>query len=334
MDSLTHIVLGACIGEAIAGKSLGKKALLIGAVAQSLPDCDIATSFFMPVANDLLAHRGFTHSLLFVLLVTPLLCLPLRMWLKNTKTGAPIAIGILVILIATELLTHLLIDCFTAYGTGLFEPFSHYRVSFNAIYVADPVFTVVPLVVTVLLVFKPLKWAKRRSVAKVSILFCSCYLLWALTAKAIVERSLGNAGKTIHITTPTPLNTLLWYVVSRNDSGFAAGYCSVLESRNPISYHFVRRNDSLLARYSGREDIAVLKRFSRQWYNIERHNGTNYFCIPLFGEIAVGMTDTPRMAFYYDLDHPEHNKSIIQRGRIEGWDKQKLVLFLRHMWGR
>lgn len=73
MDTVTHIVLGACIGEAIAGKHLGKKALFIGALAQSLPDIDFITSFWMGTAENLLAHRGLTHSFLFLLVITPLL---------------------------------------------------------------------------------------------------------------------------------------------------------------------------------------------------------------------------------------------------------------------
>jgi inner membrane protein len=45
MDSLTHIVTGACIGELFLGKQLGKKAMLWGAITQSLPDIDFVTSF-------------------------------------------------------------------------------------------------------------------------------------------------------------------------------------------------------------------------------------------------------------------------------------------------
>src|SRR5579871_1525867 len=73
MDTLTHIVLGACIGEAIAGKQLGKKALFLGAFAQSIPDLDFVASFWLPTSSDLLAHRGFTHSFLFLIIVSPFL---------------------------------------------------------------------------------------------------------------------------------------------------------------------------------------------------------------------------------------------------------------------
>ena len=60
MDSLTHIVLGACIGEAVAGKKLGKKAMLLGAIAQSVPDIDFVTTFWLSDSKDIVAHRGIT----------------------------------------------------------------------------------------------------------------------------------------------------------------------------------------------------------------------------------------------------------------------------------
>jgi inner membrane protein len=51
MDSITHIALGACMGEAFAGKKLGHKALIWGAVAQSFPDIDFITSFWMDTSS-------------------------------------------------------------------------------------------------------------------------------------------------------------------------------------------------------------------------------------------------------------------------------------------
>src|SRR5262245_6612882 len=124
MDSLTHTVLGACIGEAIAGKKIGKKAMLWGALANNLPDIDVVTSLWMNHADSLLAHRGFTHSILFALLISPLLAfcftrysrlaLTFKDWLLIFGTGA---------------FSHILMDAMTSYGTGWFEPFSHRRVS-------------------------------------------------------------------------------------------------------------------------------------------------------------------------------------------------------------
>src|SRR5688572_21514063 len=76
MDTITHLALGACIGETLLGKKAGKRALLWGAMAQSVPDIDFIAGFFLDPASNLLFHRGFTHSFLFVFLITPVLSYP------------------------------------------------------------------------------------------------------------------------------------------------------------------------------------------------------------------------------------------------------------------
>ncbi len=46
--------------------------MLYGAIAASLPDIDFIAAFWMNTTDDLLAHRGFTHS--FCLLYWQLYC--------------------------------------------------------------------------------------------------------------------------------------------------------------------------------------------------------------------------------------------------------------------
>src|SRR5450759_1887192 len=80
MDSLTHLALGACMGEAFAGRTLGKKAMLWGALAQSIPDIDFIASFWLDTSSNLLAHRGFTHSFVFCAILTPFFALLAERW--------------------------------------------------------------------------------------------------------------------------------------------------------------------------------------------------------------------------------------------------------------
>src|SRR4029077_3878257 len=80
MDSLTHIALGACMGEAFAGKTVGRKAMLWGALAQSIPDIDFLAPLWMHTTSNLLAHRGFTHSLLFCTVIAPLFTFFAERW--------------------------------------------------------------------------------------------------------------------------------------------------------------------------------------------------------------------------------------------------------------
>jgi len=73
MDSLTQLALGAAVGEAVAGKKLGNKAMLWGAVAGTIPDLDVFTGFWMNDIESMAFHRGITHSILFAV-VFPLIC--------------------------------------------------------------------------------------------------------------------------------------------------------------------------------------------------------------------------------------------------------------------
>ena len=41
MDSLSQLVLGAAVGEAVLGRKLGNKAILWGAIGGTIPDLDV-----------------------------------------------------------------------------------------------------------------------------------------------------------------------------------------------------------------------------------------------------------------------------------------------------
>ena len=44
--------------------------MFLGALAQSIPDLDFIAAFWKDTASNLLAHRGFTHSILFAIMAT------------------------------------------------------------------------------------------------------------------------------------------------------------------------------------------------------------------------------------------------------------------------
>jgi inner membrane protein len=136
LDSLTHIVLGACIGEAFAGRKLGRKAMLWGALTQSIPDIDFIAGAWLDTSENLLAHRGFTHSVLFAIIIVPLLALLAERWHRPHN----ISMKRWLLFLGTEIFVHLFLDGFNAYGIGWLEPFSHERFALNTIFVADPFF--------------------------------------------------------------------------------------------------------------------------------------------------------------------------------------------------
>ncbi|MDE3253295.1 MAG: metal-dependent hydrolase, partial [Bacteroidota bacterium] len=212
MDSLTHIVLGACIGEAFFEKGFGKKAMLWGALAQSIPDIDFIGSFWMSTPESLLAHRGFTHSLLFALLMIPLFSLTAA----RVHRTQSIAFRTWVIFFGTEIFLHLFLDGFNNYGVGWFEPFSHLRFSFNTLYVADPFFSIWAGIGFCMLLILHKQHPKRTFWWKFGVLIPMLYLGYCTVNKISIDKKVKKIFARQHIphalyfTSPAPLQNWVW----------------------------------------------------------------------------------------------------------------------------
>src|SRR6187431_3153096 len=105
-----------------------------GALANNIPDIDVLTSLWMSQADSLLAHRGFTHSILFGLLISPLLAY----FLSRRYPNKNMHFKEWLLIFSSGIFVHLFIDALTSYGTAWYEPFSHMRVTMNVLFVADP----------------------------------------------------------------------------------------------------------------------------------------------------------------------------------------------------
>jgi len=67
MDSITQITLGAAVAEVVAGKKIGNRAILWGAIAGTIPDLDIVANLWMDDIDALAFHRGISHSFVFAI---------------------------------------------------------------------------------------------------------------------------------------------------------------------------------------------------------------------------------------------------------------------------
>lgn len=335
MDSLTHIALGACIGEAFFGRVIGKKAMLWGALAQSVPDIDFVAAFWMSPAEYLLAHRGFTHSLIFILIVTPFLSLLAERWHRPHN----ISIRRWMLFFVLQLILHVFIDAFNNYGVGWFEPFSHQRISFNAIYVADPFFSIWPGIACVaLLCLKKLN-PQRKKWWRMGLGFSSLYLVYCLFNKASINTDVKDIlqkqqiSYTRYFTTPAPLQNWLWYVVAGNDSGYHVGFRSVFDRKKEIVFQYFPRNDSMLQAFSGRQDVQQLIRFSQQFYTVQQWKDTLVFNDLRFGQVIGWQYPSQKFAFHYFLQYPTQNTLVVQRGRFQGWHWQTIASLFKRIQG-
>ena len=335
MDSITHIVIGACIGEAFFQKGFGKKAMLWGALAQSIPDIDFISSFWLNTTGGLLAHRGFTHSILFALLIIPVFALTA----KKIHRPHNIAFKKWLLFFAAEVFLHLFIDGFNNYGIGWFEPFSHVRISFNTIYVADPFFSVWAGIAFIMLVILSSNSPKRKFWWKFGVFLPFIYLGYCSVNKIKINQDVKSVFATQHIpheryfTTPAPFQNWLWYVVAGNDSGYYVGYRSLFDSKKQIQFQYFPRNDSLLKPVADQEDLQKLIRFSKQFYTVEKWNDTLVFNDLRFGQIIGWQNPKEKFVFHYYLQLPENNKLVVQRGRFEKWDWNAVEAFWRRIKG-
>jgi inner membrane protein len=85
LDSISQVVLGAAVGEAVLGKKIGNRAMLWGAVAGTIPDLDVIGNLFMSEIDSLAFHRGISHSLFFAVLFSFIMASYTR-WLYSSGT--------------------------------------------------------------------------------------------------------------------------------------------------------------------------------------------------------------------------------------------------------
>lgn len=322
MDTLTHITLGACIGELLATKRIGKKALVFGALAQSVPDFDFVFAFWLEPSSNVLAHRGFTHSFLFVLLVAPIFAWAAQRGWGNTQTTFKYWLTFFGI----QIFVHSVLDAFNAYGTAWFEPFSHVRISFHTLFVADPLFSISLGAATLLLIFTSPENKKRVYWAAGGILLSTIYLGYAFSNKYRIEKEVSDSlieqriDTNHYIATPTPFNNFLWYVVANSDSGSFVGYRSVFDKQRKIDFQFFPRQDSLLNLTNNQEEVNRLKQFSQGYYTVELKGDTLIFNDLRFGQMIGWQQPKAGFVFHYYLQPKLDNHLVLQRGRFANWD--------------
>ncbi|XOV68042.1 MAG: metal-dependent hydrolase [Fluviicola sp.] len=231
MDSLTQVVLGAAVGEAVLGKKVGNRAMAWGAVAGTIPDLDVYVRFFTDPMTATEMHRGFSHSIVFSVLMAAVLgylvwkqarltliaflaILAIYPVLRGSGiTFSLIALGLfggLSFLIwrrgeselkATQwdwsklffwtLITHPLLDAHTTWGTQLFWPFE-YRVAYQNIFVVDPLYTLPFLVFTLIALFMKRTNPKRAKFNRIGLIVSSGYMALSIILKAFTYNSFQN----------------------------------------------------------------------------------------------------------------------------------------------
>jgi membrane-bound metal-dependent hydrolase YbcI (DUF457 family) len=152
MDTITHGIVGALIGKGFFSERNGRVATFAATVGAMFPDVDVVQEIF---SSDPLAivkyHRAITHSfvalpffaaLLAWLTVAGIAFAKKRWGLRDWE--AP-SWGILFIIYAIAIASHIFLDAMTSFGTRIWYPLSQQRVAWDLLFIIDFCFTAIAL---------------------------------------------------------------------------------------------------------------------------------------------------------------------------------------------
>ncbi len=305
MDSLTQATLGAAVAEAFLGKKIGRKAAVFGAIGGTIPDLDVLLTPFFTELQKVSIHRGYSHSILFCVLGAFLFAylLSRSKWAKEISYKQWWGVSFLV------LLTHVLLDTFTSYGTQLFLPFTDWRVGFDSISIIDPFYSL-PLLFGLIgsvYFYKPEDKKRSRS-NRIGLVVSSLYLLFTLGNKQYMEQvfheqlTFNNIAAQQLLTVPVGLASTSWYGVGKDRTNLYIGKYNALK-KNKIEFHSFPINEHLL---DGLDHQLVdrMKWFAKGFYTVAEKDGKirvyNMQC-DMQGVRTYGDYRAPT-AFYYEIE--------------------------------
>lgn len=332
MDSLTQIVLGAAVGEAVLGKKVGNKAMLYGAIAGTIPDLDVIARYFVDTVTATEWHRGFSHSILFSVLFAPLF--GWVVWKIHNRSEATWRDWGW--LFFWGLFTHPVLDAFTTWGTQLFWPFD-VRLALQNVFVIDPLYTLPFLCFLILTAFQKRTSDKRRRYNRLGLVISSSYLIVSFALKGFSYRAFTNslARQQISYTDisvrPSPFNTILWTANIDADDRYLIGNYSFFDTQE-IRFASYPKNHQLLGALKDEDKINRLITISEGWYTITDKLGVLYFNDLRFGLMSLDANEQ-RFAFSYELDTSNEELTVNETPKFREDAEKLLVLLWERIWG-
>lgn len=221
---------------------------------------------------DFTYHRSASHSLLVLALLTPVvvwLILKLHPATQEHKTRWLVAVYLC-------FATHVLLDCFTVYGTQIFWPLSESPVAWSSIFIIDPLYTL-PLVVgslAGLIGGKASDNAQRLNA--LGLVLSSLYLVWTLGVKYYVDDLARQtlAEQDIRVTgilvSPAPFNTILWRILAVNEQHYYEGLYSLLDGDRRPTFDRHPRNLELIRDVETTWPVRRLRWFSKDFFAVAK----------------------------------------------------------------
>ncbi len=345
MDPFSQAALGAVVGQAVGHRALGYRAAAYGALAGALPDVDVFFSLNGDFVDQLVSHRGITHSLFFAPVIGP--ALGWLIWYReHQRRDNPGSRGAWIGVITLALLSHPLLDVLTPYGTQLLLPFTNARFAVNAMPIIDPIYTGL-LGLGLLLAWLPAlrNRASAGVVAMLTLAISSTYLGYGwyqgVRTEAVARAQLADMGitPTQLAAFPTVLQVHLRRVVARTPAEDRVGFYSTWA---PCEIEWTQAarlldRDQLTPFLAGREG-SVFDWFAMGWarYDLqpaEEHNKPTQVknratsATLRVSDLRYGYDDDPLSSVFTltaELDSTGAPTQTLAAGRVGPRDPQRL----------
>jgi len=338
MDSVTHLVLGAAIGEVTLGKKIGYKAAVIGAIAETIPDLDVFASLL--TKDEILKlqiHRSYSHALLTEVSLAFLLS-----WFTYLIFKKRIPYPRWLLLWMLGLVTHSLLDCQTTYGTQFLLPFTHMLVGFNNISVVDVFFTLPFMVFVIACLFMRKENPRRIKTAWAGISYALLYLVFTLVNKYNVNQHFAKEldRQQIHTgvlyTSPTLFNNFLWAGIAATDDSIWLGAYSIFQKHDEVRWVAYPRNTALIKNWPDKRSADVLLWFSQGKYFALQSGDSLKFYNVKWGGAEISEKDAGKPIPFYFLLYPENGAwkaTMVQPNFTGAQFKEAFAALWRRMFG-
>jgi membrane-bound metal-dependent hydrolase YbcI (DUF457 family) len=189
MDTITHGIVGALIGKGYFSERNGRVATFAAAAGAMFPDIDVVEEI---VSRDPLAivryHRGITHSFVALPFFAAFLA-----WLTRAGFGvlkkrfaglrdieSP-SWGILFVIYAIAIASHIILDAMTSFGTRIWDPVSQQRVAWDLLFIIDCCFTSIALLPQVVAwIYADRAKTRARAISMWALFTLAGFVVWRI----------------------------------------------------------------------------------------------------------------------------------------------------------
>ena len=330
MDSLTQIVLGGAIGNALLGKKIKNRAVLYGAIAGTIPDLDIFASLFTDPISALEIHRTITHSLLFAFLSS--LLFGYFLFKIENKNGITYKESYW--LFFWGFITHAILDVFTTWGTQVLWPFN-YSFAFKSIFVIDPLYTLPFIYFLVRSMREKKDMQKRMYFNNLGLYVSSSYLVLTLLLKAFAFYKFTDTLTEKNITyksisvKPTLMNTVMWKAIVETEEEFLIGDHSLL-SNQPITFKVYQKNAYLAKSLEENLLLQRLLKLTEHTYTFSKNGDDLYLNDLRFGVLKETENEI-QFAFSYRFYTGKDGEWQVEEVKKE---KRDGIVLIKNVWNR